>query len=202
VVGGLLLCVLAALGYGLFRPRPSADELFAAAQPLLASDDPADWDRAVDDYLDPLARRYPDYHPDEVKRETDRVTARKEQRRLIGQGARARYGSEAERWYQVGLRQAQAGDLAGARRTWEHLTRAFAGDPDRLWAELAAAGLAELGRASQPSQQAERAGLTAAVERAKATHDPATRSAALAALVELYRDDPVALDLIRRAGPP
>jgi hypothetical protein len=191
VVGGLLVGVLMALGYGVFRPRPTADELYEAARPLLASDDPADWDRAVDEYLDPLSRRFPDWHADEVQRAVGRVTARRELRRLVGQGAKAKYGSEAERWYQVGLRQAQAGDPAGAKRTWEGVTRGFTDAP---WVDLATAGLAELARTPQATPP--RAGLAAALDRAKGLPEP-DRARALEALAGLYRDVPAAVEAIR-----
>ena len=201
VVGGLLLGVLLASGYGLFRPRPSADELFAAAQPLLASNNPDDWDRAVDEYLDPLARRYPDWHADEVKRAQEKMSARRELRRLIGQGAKAKFETEAERWYVSGLRQAQAGDLAGTRRTWEQVTRGFTdAGPDGPWVALAAAGLAELART--PQTPPNRAGLSAALERVKAMSDPTARAAAFEALAGLYRDDPTATEMIQKAAIP
>lgn len=203
VVGGLFVGVVLALGYGLLRPRPSADDLFAAAQPLLASDDPDAWGRAVDDYLDPLAQRYPDYRPDEVKQVRSKVTDRKELRRLVGQGLRTKYSSEAERWYQLGLRQAQAGDLAGAKRTWELLARAFTGvGADSRWVELATTGLTELGRQPQPAVSANRAGLREAIGRADSLPDPATRSAAFDALLKLYRDDSAAAEMIQKGSRP
>ena len=192
VVGPLFLLVVAALGYGVFRPRPTADELYAAAVPLLASENPADWDRAEDEYLDPLSRRFPDRYADEVKAARARTADRKELTRAVAQGGRVKYASEAERGYQIGLRLAQAGDVGGARRTWELVAGGFAGSPaDARWVALANAGLAEL---NQHHEQP-RPGLAAAVGRAKAAGDTAT----LDALAHLYRDDPAAAEAIRAA---
>src|SRR5205085_10504211 len=66
----LLLMLAACVGlivYGFARKRPGPEELYAAAAPLMASDRPADWQRAWADYLEPLQERYPNSYRDEVK---------------------------------------------------------------------------------------------------------------------------------------
>jgi hypothetical protein len=96
-LGTLLLLAVGVILFVFFRPRPPADELWAAAQPLLQSEDPNDWDKAIDDYLDPLARWHPNEYADEVKAERARIAARKEIHRIIVQGAKERYATEGER---------------------------------------------------------------------------------------------------------
>ncbi|MFO0849430.1 MAG: serine/threonine-protein kinase [Gemmataceae bacterium] len=197
VVVPLFLAVLGLTLFLLFRPGPSADDLMAPARPLLASDDPADWERAWDEYLEPLSRKFPDQYADEVAATRARVDARRELRRAVEQGRLVRYRSEAERLFYHGLRLAQAGEAAAARRTWEALSTGFAGvEAEKGWVRLAAVGLAELDR--KPPSAPDRAGLTAALDRVKAL-PPAEKASALAALDELYRSDPAALESIRAA---
>ncbi len=195
------LFVLAVVGLmtPLLWPGPSADELMDAARPLLASADPADWDRAWDAYLTRLADRYPDRYEDEVRAAKDRIRDHREVRRAVADGAKADYRSDAERFTARGLRLAQAGDADAARRVWRDVVRAFGGiESERRWVDLAAAGLAALDAAPpKPPPPADPAALRAAVDAAKRQPDPA---AALAALEDLYRDDPAALAAIREAG--
>ncbi len=191
VVVPMFLAVLAVILAAVFWPRPSADELIAQARPLVESENPADWDRAWDDYLEPLSSHYPDRYADEVAAARAKILDRKELRRSVDQGGRVKYKTEAERLYHQGRKQAEAGDVAAARRTWGDLAKAFAGiESEARWVKLAETGLAELGRVP-PAATPDRAALAAAAERAKS--DPAAR----AALEELYRDDPEALAVIR-----
>ena len=81
-----MLLVLAAILYFVFRPGPSAAELYAAGSDLMQSDNPADWDRAWDDYLGPLSRKYPDKYADEVKAFDEKVRGHRELRRAIDAG--------------------------------------------------------------------------------------------------------------------
>jgi len=190
VVVPLFLAVLAVILAAVFWPRPSADELIAQARPLVESENPADWDRAWDDYLDPLSSHYPDKYADEVVAARAKILDRKELRRSVDQGGRVKYKTEAERLYHRGRKQAEIGDVTAARRTWGDLTTAFAAvESESRWVKLAETGLAELGRI--PPAAPDRAALAAAAEKART--DPAAR----AALEELYRDDPEALAIIR-----
>ena len=198
VVGPLFALVIAAMLAGVFWPSPKPEDLYAAAQPLLASENPDDWDRAWDEYLEPLSRKYPDQYAAEVRAAREKMLDYKELRRAMQAGSRVKYGSEAERWYQLGLRQVQAGDPAAARRTWESLVRGFAGVPtESRWVGLATEGLEELakkpniGSPTPPS----RATLTEALKRIR-ERPLGERDAAVAALTELYRDDASALESI------
>ena len=202
VVVPLFVLVVAALVAVFAWPRPGPDELWAAAVPLVESDDPADWDRAWDDYLDPLDRRYPGAHAAEVSAAKARIRDRKELRKAIADGVRADYGSDAERAYLRGLRLAQLGDAEAARRTWRALVAAFGPvESERRWVELAKAGLAALDQpANRPRGTPDHAALTAALERAKRLSG-ADADAAYRALEEVFRDDPAALEMIRVAKP-
>ena len=204
VVVPLFLLVVGAILALVFWPRPGADELYRQAEPLLASDDPADWERAWDEYLEPLSERYPDQYAAEVEAARAKVEGRRGLRLALEQGrqAQARYKTEGERLYQRGVKLAQAGDWAGAKRTWEEVARAFAGvEAEARWVKQSQAALDELAsRSVQATTPA--ASLTAAVDRAralKAEGKAAEADAVLDALADLYRDDPAALEMIRKA---
>ncbi len=144
VVIPAFLLVVALLAYAFLRPRPSADELFAAARPLMNSPSPDDWQRAWEEYLEPLARRYPGQYEEEIAQWRRRWQAYNELKRVFRDGPPAA-SVEAERWFWRGLRLAQCGDYAEARRIWQSLTVAFADiDSARPWVDLARVGLATL----------------------------------------------------------
>ncbi|QJW95679.1 serine/threonine-protein kinase [Frigoriglobus tundricola] len=127
VVIPLFVLVLSGLVLPFVWPTPSADELYTAAQPLLASENPDDWDAAFEKYLDPLARKYPDRYKGEIEAARQRARDRRELRRAVADGAKADPHTDAERGYLLGLRLAQAGDAEGARRTWTAVVRVRAG---------------------------------------------------------------------------
>src|SRR5262249_17163741 len=52
---------------GFYWARTDPDALWAKAQPLMQSDDPADWEKAWSDYLEPPSREYPDPDAEEIK---------------------------------------------------------------------------------------------------------------------------------------
>jgi hypothetical protein len=195
---------VAALVAGFAWPRKTADELWAAAAPLLESPDPADWDRAWDEYLEPLARKYPDRYAAGVAAARERIGDRRELRRAFAAGAKADARTDAERFYLRGLRLAQAGDAGAARRAWQELVTAFGPvESERRWVELARAGLAALDQpGNRPRTPPDRGPFEAAVAHARSlaaggkTDDAA---AAFRALEDLFRDDPEALEAIRQA---
>ena len=54
-------CLAALIGGVTWALWPASEsELYAAAEPLMASDDPTDWATARDEYLVPLVERFPD----------------------------------------------------------------------------------------------------------------------------------------------
>ena len=90
-------------------PSPSADELYADARPLLESENPDDWEKAIEKYLDPLERKYPDHYAREIATARTKVRDRQELKRALADGAKVDPHSDAERAY---LR----GTAAGASR--------------------------------------------------------------------------------------
>jgi eukaryotic-like serine/threonine-protein kinase len=149
VIGALLLLVLGVMLFAFFRPRPSADELWQQAAPLLESDDPADWETARDEYLDRIERWHPGAYAGEIEATRQRIRDRRELRRAIESGSTVTAGSHAERLYRKGLAAVLTGDFEMARTTWTALITEFPGESDRKWARLAHAGLDELDSAKR-----------------------------------------------------
>ena len=186
-------------------PGKPAERLWAEAQPLLASDNPADWDKAWDDHLEPLERKHADRYAAEVAAAKTRIRDRRELRRAVAEGAKTDPRTDAERAYLRGLRLAQAGDAYGARRVWQALVGAFgAVETEQRWADLARAGLAALdapaGRGGRPP--VDRGPFEAALAHAKALRAAgrtADADAVFAALEELFRDDAGTLATVRAA---
>jgi serine/threonine protein kinase len=207
VVVPLFLLVLATILYFVFRPGPTPADLFAAGSDLMQSDNPADWDRAWDDYFAPLARKFPDQYANEVKAYREKITGQREMRKAVDAGRKLEIHSEAERLYRRGLGQVSAGDPAGAERTWAAVTAVFGPiEAEERWVRLAKAGIAELTKAASTGPHTDRrAAVLLAVDYAKSLRDGGKTAEAdkvFDALAELYREDPAALDLVRKARDP
>ncbi|HXD88027.1 MAG TPA: serine/threonine-protein kinase [Urbifossiella sp.] len=158
-VASMLLLVILAIVVPLAWPGPSADELWNAAEPLVNSDNPADWDRAWDDYLEPLSRRHPDRYAEQVAAAKERIRDRKELLRAIAEGTRPDTRSEAERGYMRGLRLMQAGDAAGARQSWQAVVEnRNSVETEARWVELARDGLTQLERGQRTGDREQRRG--------------------------------------------
>lgn len=131
--------VVGVILFAFFRPRPSAEQLWGKAQPLLQSDSPDDWDRAREQYLDPLERWHPGAYRTEVDSVKQRIYDHRELKRAVAAGNTVKIGSEAERRYRRGLAFMQNGDTAAAREAWTALIMDF---PDeKRWVSLAGDGL-------------------------------------------------------------
>jgi hypothetical protein len=169
--------------------------MWARAQPLMHSSDPADWEKAWDEYLEPISRNHPDKYADEIKAFEARMRPAAELRRAQASGRAAIYSSEAERFYQEGVRLCQAGDFAAARRLWERVVAGFAGiESEAHWVELARQASARMptqeGALNRPGGKA---AVQAALDRARALRTEGKAgeaNAVLDALDALYRDDP------------
>jgi hypothetical protein len=201
VVIPLFLLVVAAIVLLFAWPSKSADELYAAAKPLLASENPDDWETAVEKYLDPLSDKYPDRYADEIAAVRTKVRDRHELKRSLTDGAKVDPKSDAERAYLRALRLCQAGEPDAARKLWQSLIVVFESVPSEArWVELSRAGLVALDRPENHGNRAppDRTALDAAITHAKSL-DAARKGAAFRALEELCRDDPGALELIRAA---
>jgi serine/threonine protein kinase len=138
----VMLVLLLALSLGTlvwtFWPD-SPESLFRRAQPLMASESPADWERAWEQYLERLETRFPD-HP--YRDEVDRFRVQLDQYRAEQKAeAQARAGkgiSEGQWFYEQALRLRRAGDEQAARQLWKALVTAYSDVPsERPWTRRA-----------------------------------------------------------------
>jgi hypothetical protein len=210
--GFLLVLVIGVLIWAFFFRGPDAEELHRQGAQLLASDNPADWERAWHDYFEPLARRYPDRYASEVKEAKLRADEQVELRRALLAGRSARYQSEAERLFYEGLRLVQGGEFSAARLVWNNLIHAYGVlDQEQRWVRLSQQGLAELDKPREGGMtgRIDPAGrIRLAVEAALAQAERLRQEGKTAeadevrrALEQLYRDDPDAAavrDLLRK----
>jgi hypothetical protein len=199
VVVPLFLLVLGTALALFFWPRPTAEQLFARARPLLESNDPDQLEQALDEYLNPLSERFPDQYAEEIRAVRARVADHRRLRRAVAEGTQARPRSEAERLYLRGLALMQAGDAGGARRVWGGLAKVYAdSEDDRHWVTLATAGVAEADRRGATDDDNRLTAVTVVAERARALTG-AEAAALFDVLEQTYRDDPDALEVIRRS---
>jgi hypothetical protein len=207
VLVAMLVAVVGLILFAFFRPRPPAEELFAEADRLSQSSSSEDWDKAWDDYLDPLARHYPEWQPDKVKGLKAAIVARKELNRTVEAGAKAEFPTEAARLYYRGLRLAQAGDFPSAKRLWQAVAAGFADRPDEArWVVLAKAGVAAVDAKSGtgpgvPTADAVLAAaeqVAAAAAKLRSAGQVAEAESMLNVFIDLYRDHPVAVERLRR----
>ena len=195
VVVPLFLVCVGLLVAGFLLTRTDPERLWEQAQPLMRSEDPADWEKAWTEYLEPLSRDHPDKYAEEIKAFRARIEPQGDLRKAYAAGKAARYKSEAERFYHEGLRLAQAGDFAGAKRTWERVVTAYAGiSGEARWVDAARQAASRIpvqeGALQRPASAA---AIRQALERArtlKAADKVKEATEILDALEELYRDDP------------
>jgi hypothetical protein len=205
VVIPLFTLVLSALILAFVWPSKNADELYAEARPLLESENPADWDRAMEDYLDPLSRKYPDRYASEIEAVRVKVKDRHELKRAISDGAKVEAKSDAEWGYLRGLRLAQSGDTEGARRIWRDVNLAFGSvTTEARWVKLSKAGLAALEHPENCNTHGppDRAAFEAALSQARLLMAAGKKEEAAVifrALEDLFRDNPTAREIILSA---
>jgi serine/threonine-protein kinase len=191
----LLTLFLLTLGTIIWTFWPMSDEaMFQRGAAMMTSDDPNEWERAWKEYLKPLDQKYAADHPrraelDEYRR---RAEAASQARKSAVRARQAGPMSEAQWFYQQGLRLRQQGDEEGARRLWHALTLAFKEVPtEEAWVRLAEKELAE-GANPRPGER-EWKPVEEAVKQAARLREAgkdAEATAILRALEELYRDDP------------
>jgi len=195
VVVPLFLLVLSLLAGGFFLVRTDPDDLWLRAQPLMKSDDPADWEQAWVDYLEPLSRSHPDKYTEEIKAFRARSQPTAELRRAQASGRALKHGSEAERFYLEGMKRCEAGDFTGARRHWDRVVTAYTGvESEARWVELSRLAASKMpGQEGALHRPAARATFDMALENARTSRKngkTAEADAVLDALENLYRDDP------------
>ncbi|MFL5243025.1 MAG: protein kinase domain-containing protein [Gemmataceae bacterium] len=197
VLIGLLLACIGLIAWGLWPA--SAESLFRKAAPLMASDDPEDWSRAVN-YLDKLENRYPNHAYDrQIQEFHQKVQDYKEERRIAnGQPVASRL-SEAQWFYYQGLRARQQGDEARAKKWWTQLVLSFADIPsEQAWVHSAERELAKIEEVTPPLEKrwdSVRAALKRARE-LKQAGKPAEAKAIYEGLHDLYHDDPSAKEIL------
>ncbi len=201
IFGTLFLIVVATILFAFLRPRPTAESLWQGAEPLLLSSDPDDWDRARDEYLDPLTRWHPDWNSDQVRDAKRYLAERKELNRSFRLLGSTRYSSEAERLYQRGLKLLQVLDFAEAQRTWNYVVSVFQQKPEeKRWVLLAQQGLDALSLQVPPRSSGD--GPLQAIERTRKLRDTGHKveaDAMLNVIEELYPHRADVLDAVRKA---
>jgi serine/threonine-protein kinase len=137
VIIGLFALTVGILAWA-FWPA-SSETMYQRGAALMKSEDPDDWETAWDKYLGPLLAKHPDTpHRAEVEAFRQQYESARAARQA---GRAARFAgpmSEAQWFYQEGLRQRQRGDEARARRIWRSLVSAFKEVPSETpWVRLA-----------------------------------------------------------------
>jgi serine/threonine-protein kinase len=149
----LVLVTLLMICVGLIAWRfwpDSAESLFHKGEALMASDDPDEWERAWSDYFEPLQEKYPD-HPygEQIDNYRRQIEEHRAQQAANRRARDIRLNSEAQWFYEEGLRLRQKGDEEGARRLWRQLARTFREvKSEQAWVRLAEKEL------SKPSDRA------------------------------------------------
>ncbi len=198
VLLGLLVLTVSLLVWT-FRPL-SADEMYQRGAALMQSQDPADWETAWDTYLGPLLDKHPDTpHRAEVERFRTLVEGAKAARQAQRAARWAGPMSEAQWFYQEGLRWLQQGNETEARRTWKLLVRAFQDVPsEKPWVRLAEQELDKLNDKPPPHRHWEP--VRQVLQRARQLREQGRDNEAAAivnALKELYRGDKQAEALLK-----
>lgn len=120
----LAACLAAIVGVAAWAMWPkSKEELLAAAAPLMASDDPIQWQRAEDQYVAQLIERFPEMKDDpDIREFHDRYAVHRAEERVknIDRFGR-RPNSKAERLYAEGWGKERFGDLESALRLYREV---------------------------------------------------------------------------------
>jgi serine/threonine-protein kinase len=193
----LLLCV--GLGAWVFWPA-SAESLFRSGSRLMASEDMGDWQRAWEDYFVPLNEKYPG-HP--YREQVEEFRTRLEEAQLEKKASRAARknepASEAQWFYNEGVRLHRQGKQADARRVWQNVAVSFQGvASEEVWVALARQALDK--PPSSPAEEKRWGGPQAALEQARKLCDEGKRVQAeeiWRGLEDLYKDDPSAQGLLK-----
>jgi serine/threonine-protein kinase len=182
----------------------SAETLFRRADAVMHSENPDDWESAWDD-LDTLEHRYPDNpHRDQVAQYKQQILDHRAEWQAARDARRAGVTTEAQWFYQEGLRLQQRGDTAAAEKQWRNVVRSFRGVPaEEKWVRLAEQQLDRPGEHIL-SEEKRWAPVREALKRARTLRDEGKAEDAEAiwqGLEALYSDDPSAkaiLEEVRR----
>jgi hypothetical protein len=168
----------------------SPDAMYRKGVALMESDRPGDWDRAWEEYLDPLQKKFPD-HPyekelAELRQEYDDKVAEHAAKRA----ARSKKAiSEGQWFFEKGMRLRRNGREKEAQQVWRTLVAAYAHVPSQKpWVRRAEEELAkkEVRMDDPPEPEA----LRDALERASKLGQQEELKKIRQALQDLYANDP------------
>jgi hypothetical protein len=193
----LLVLTVAGIVWALWPP--SAETLFRRADAVMHSPNRDDWENAWDD-LDTLEHRYPDNpHRDQVKQYQQQILDYRTEWQAARDANHAGVTTEAQWFYQEGLRLEQRGDRAAAERMWQNVVRSFRGVPaEEKWVRLAEQQLEGPGEHIL-SDEKRWTPVRESLKRARALRDDGKVQEAEAiwqGLDELYRGDPSAAGIL------
>jgi serine/threonine-protein kinase len=198
VVVSLFVLCLGLIGWKAWpKDKTDPQRMFEQGAEMMASDNPADWDRAWTQYLEPLDRRklQPEQQ-EELARYRQMMADHDARRRAVPRASASE--SEAQHFYDQGQRLCLAGDGAGARRVWQNLVRSFANvETEKYWVRLAKQGLADL-ESRKPSEHRWDS-VERALEQARQLRDKGKRQEAEAiwqGIEELYQGDSSAKEIL------
>ncbi len=125
--GVIVTLLLLSVGTIVWTFWPASPEyLYRRGAALMASEDPDDWSRGWNDYLEPLSRRHPDNaHQAELEEFRARYQGYQDERAAARAAKLAGPMTEAQWFFQEGLRRRQVGDEEGARKVWREMVDAF-----------------------------------------------------------------------------
>jgi serine/threonine-protein kinase len=122
---------------------PSAERLYERAERQMQSDDPEDWESALDD-LKRLQREHPDFNKEQVAGFRRKAEAAEASRHEVRNARLSGPMSEAHWFFEKGVRLRQQGKGDEASAVWRELVRAFKDVPaEQPWVELAQGELEE-----------------------------------------------------------
>ncbi len=175
------------------------EKRYQEARPLLESDDPEDWMAGWEQLKGVKAKLMSGPHAADVTRYEQKIADYQAAREAARRGDHL---SEAQWFYEQGLRLRQQGRPEAARQTWRSLVGAFRDVvAERAWVRLAER---ELAKEDDAADARHWDAARQALARARRLRDEGKQQEAdeiLAALEELYHDDPSAkeiLDEVRR----
>jgi serine/threonine-protein kinase len=195
----LVLVTLFVLTVGIlvwtFWPASDAD-LYEKGAALMASDNPDDWERGWENYLEPLQRRRPDHpYQDQMKEFRRKAETVQAEREAAQRTRRLKPVSEAEWFFRQGLRLRQQGKNEEAERLWKNLIGAFGATPaEQPWVRLAEKELKEPTKRELTGDERWQP-VREALQRARALREEGKTQEADAiekSLRELYGDEPEA----------
>ena len=192
----LFVLTLGTIVYAFLPDSP--EKLFGRAESRMNSDDPEEWEKAIED-LERLKREHPDFRKEEVGAFLRKANGAREARQEARNARLSGPMSEAHWFFEKGLRLRQQGKEEEAKAVWRELVRAFgevrAEDP---WVDLARAELEQPIRRERTGEE-RWASVRKALAHARQLDKDGQRDQAdriRRALRTLYADDPSARTII------